>query len=92
MYFDFDVDVPVRIARRATPIHPGDEDSRGEVLIQVAVDSMGKPDLRTLKAIRTPSDRATASMAQAIRLWRFEPARKAGRPVRQLVQITFVFQ
>ena len=91
IYRDFEVDRPVGIAHRAPPIHPGDDESKGEVLIQIAIDSLGQPDMRTLQAIRSPSDRATAAMAQSLRQWRFLPAEKAGRPVRQLVQLRFVF-
>jgi TonB family protein len=92
IYLDSELALPVGFLHRVTPIHPGDEDSRGEVVIQIAIDSLGRPDMRTLKALSSPSDRATAAMVQALRQWRFKPAETAGRrPVRQLVVLRFVF-
>ena len=92
MYFDFEVDQRAIPIDRRPPAYPVGVTATGEVLVQIAIDSLGKPDPATFKAIRSPHPALTGAAERALFLWKFQPARKAGRPVRQLVQIPFAFR
>jgi hypothetical protein len=91
MYWEFQVDrQPVLIESQPLE-YPHGSSAVGEVLVQYAVDSTGRPVLETFKVLRTPDRLLSDAVQQAVASFRFEPARKAGRPVRQLVQQPFVF-
>jgi hypothetical protein len=91
MYFEFEVDRRVVVAKGVRPDRPVSFDGKGEVLIQVAVDSTGRADLATFRALRSPHPALTGAVERALGEFRFQPALKDGRPVRQLVQIPFIF-
>jgi TonB family protein len=91
MYFDFEVDKTAVPVEQPAPRYPKVLEGEGEVLVQVAVDSTGHVDPATFRWLRSPHPTLTAAVQEALMSWRFEPARKAGRPVRQLVQIPFIF-
>ncbi len=91
MYWEFQVDrQPVLIEAQRVE-YPHGTSAVGQVLVQFAVDSTGRPVLETFKVLRTPDRLLSDAVQQAVASFRFEPARKAGRPVRQLVQQPFVF-
>lgn len=92
MYFEFEVDRTVVVAKGVTPDRPVKVDGKGEVLIQVAVDSTGRADPTTFRVIHSPHPALTGAVERALSEFRFQPALKDGRPVRQLVQIPFIFQ
>ena len=91
MYFEFQVDRQAVLIDSRSPEYPHGTSAVGEVLVQYAVDSTGRPVLETFKILRTPDRLLSDAVRQALASFRFEPARKAGRPVRQLVQQPFVF-
>jgi hypothetical protein len=91
MYFEFQVDRQAKLIESRSPEYPHGPSAVGEVLVQYAVDSTGRAVLETFKVLRTPDRLLSDAVQQAIASFRFEPARKAGRPVRQLVQQPFVF-
>jgi len=92
MYFDFEVDRTVVETKTVSPDRPPKIDAKGEVLIQVAVDSTGRIDPATFRRLRSPDPALTAAVERALSEFRFKPARKDGHPVRQLVQIPFIFE
>ena len=94
-YPESEVDRPVSLVHRVAPDYPPEvlrSAARGQVVIQIAVDSLGVPQLETLRTVESPDPRLTRAVVDAVLQWRFEPARRAGRPVRQLVQIPFLFR
>jgi protein TonB len=91
LYFDFQVDKTAVPVEQPAPRYPKVLYGEGEVLVQVAVDSTGRVDPATFRWLRSPHPTLTAAVQDALLKWRFEPARKDGRPVRQLVQIPFIF-
>ena len=52
---------------------------------------MGRVEPDALKILRTDHERFAAAVRDAVKTWRFRPATIAGRPVRQLVQLSFTF-
>jgi TonB family protein len=83
--------VVTQISKRVEPILPAEarpSRKRGAVLIQITVDEAGNiADARALAGPRPLRDAAT----EAVRQWRFEPARSNGTPVRALGLVTFCF-
>jgi hypothetical protein len=91
MYWEFQVDrQPVLIEARPV-VNPRGTHAVGQVLVQYAVDSTGRVVPETFKVLRTPDRLLAEAVREALPYFRFEPARKAGRPVRQLVQQPFIF-
>ena len=94
-YFEFQVE------KQATPIpdspHPQYPDTlrsanvEGEVLIQFVVDTSGRVEPGTVKVLKSTHPLFTKSVKDALVTMRFSPAEIAGRKVRQLVQMPFVF-
>ena len=63
----------------------------GEVLAQFVVDIEGRADLTTFRVLESTHVRFTDAVREAVRTMRFHPAEVGGAPVRQLVQMPFVF-
>ena len=59
---------------------------RTGVVVQVVVDTLGMPDVRSFKFLRRPNDVAARATAYAALGWRFLPAIFQGCRVPQLVQ------
>jgi TonB family protein len=79
----------------AAPAYPRDLLALGaEGLVQMiyVVDSTGVVDTASARVIGSDDPRFTASVFTALGQMRFRPARRAGKPVRQLVQQQFRFQ
>ena len=94
-YFEFQVE------KQATPL-PGNAQPaypemlkaagvQGEVLAQFVVDTTGRPEMSTFKVLKSSHDLFTISVKNALVSMRFHPAEIAGRKVRQIVQMPFVF-
>jgi protein TonB len=66
--------------------------SRGSVLAQFVVDTMGSPDPRTFKVLKTSDSSFTSAVRAELPTMRFTPAQMGGRKVKQLVQMPFDFQ
>ncbi len=84
-----EVDVHPRALRAIEPDYPAEADRRklsGTVRLQLKVEADGRvSDVAVVNS--TPPDAFDESAIQAFRAARFEPAQKAGRPVRALVMI-----
>jgi TonB family protein len=94
-YFDFQVEVHAT-ARPGSkgPLYPQalrDAKIEGQVLVQFVVDTLGVPDARTFKVLRSDNAGFTDAVRAALPDMRFEPARVGGRAVKQLVQSPFMF-
>jgi TonB family protein len=76
------------------PRYPDELRSRhieGSVLAQFVVDTLGRPELATLKILRQTDLAFANAVRDAIPDMRFFPASIGDRPVRQLVQMPFEF-
>ena len=61
-------------------------------LIELAVDTLGRPELRTTRLVRASDPRFGAEVLAIVPGLRFEPARLGGRRVRQLYELREVFR
>ena len=94
-YFEFQVEKQVATA----PGSPGPKfpemlrsaNIEGEVLAQFVVDTTGRYEAGTFKAIKSSHDLFTAAVKNALPNMRFYPAEVGGRKVKQLVQQPFTF-
>ncbi len=94
-YFDFQVEKPVVMAPGAQgPAYPDMLRSagiEGSVLAQFVVDTTGRADMSTFKALKSDNDLFTTAVRNALQRMRFLPAEVGGRKVKQLVQQPFQF-
>jgi beta-lactamase regulating signal transducer with metallopeptidase domain len=103
-FFEYEVERPVTALAGGTyPRYPESLKTagiQGDVLAQFVVDAEGRPDTSTFKVLRASSEGRSGSETRefvlAVRMalpdMRFDPARKDGRPVKQVVQQPFMFQ
>jgi protein TonB len=63
----------------------------GEVVAQFVVDTTGRAEMNTFKVLKSSHDLFTSSVKSALPNMKFYPAQLAGRKVKQLVQMPFVF-
>ena len=95
VYFEFQVEKPAAPRAGNRPPKYPDELRKagveGQVLAQFVVDTLGIPNVRSFKVLRSTDPQFTASVREALADFRFHPAEVGGRPVRQLVQMPFVF-
>jgi TonB family protein len=79
------------------PIYPDflrERGIEGEVVIQMSVDETGRPDLSTLKIVRSPHELLTAAVRKVLDRLRFEPVYTEGPDAKaksQIVRLSFVF-
>lgn len=94
-YFDFQVEKPVVAAPGSQgPAYPDMLRSagiEGQVLAQFVVDTTGRADMATFKALKSDNDLFTTAVKNALQRMRFLPAEVGGRKVKQLVQQPFQF-
>lgn len=94
-YFDFQVEKPVVMAPGAQgPSYPDmlrTAGIEGTVLAQFVVDTTGRADMATFRALKSDNDLFTTSVKNALQRMRFLPAEVGGRKVKQLVQQPFQF-
>jgi len=95
VYFEFQVDRPAAlVASSARPRYPDaarPRNLKGEVLAQFVVDSVGRADPRTFKALTSPFAPFSQAVRDALPDMTFTPAERGGHRVSQLVQIVFQF-
>ncbi|HYW30738.1 MAG TPA: energy transducer TonB [Gemmatimonas sp.] len=94
-YFDFQVEKPVQMAPGAKgPEYPDmlrQGGIEGTVLAQFVVDTMGRADMGTFKALKADNQLFENAVKTALQKMRFLPAEVGGRKVKQLVQQPFQF-
>ena len=66
--------------------------TEGSVRFQYVVDTTGWVDTTTIEVLTSDDVRFTESVRAALGVMRFRPARREGRPVRQLVEQQFHFR
>jgi TonB family protein len=79
----------------AAPVYPRDLlalGMEGQVDATYVVDTTGHVDTTSFQVLRSDDPRFTESVRVALAGMRFRPARRAGRPVRQLVEQRFRFR
>ena len=64
--------------------------SQGEVELRLVVDEKGCPDLETVQVVFATDSAFAEVVRDALPRWRFEPARKAGKTVPQMLQWRWV--
>lgn len=95
-YFEYQVEQPVTSLPGGT--YPRYPDSlrtagiEGEVLVQFVVDAEGEVDLTTFKVLKANREEFVMAVRQALPGMQFQPARKDGRAVKQVVQQSFMFK
>jgi TonB family protein len=94
-YFEFQVEKQVAaMPGNPAPRYPDvlrSASVEGEVLAQFVVDTNGRAVMNTFKVLKSSHDLFTTSVKDLLVTMRFYPAEVAGRKVRQLVQMPFVF-
>ena len=93
-FFEFQVEAPVQRANAVSPAYPADLRAAGvsgQVIAQFVVDTTGRADVSTFKAIESSDPRFTAAVLDALPTMQFTPALVGGRKVKQLVQQAFAF-
>jgi periplasmic protein TonB len=84
----------VALPGSAVPRYPGLLQSAGvdgHVRAQFVVDTLGRVEQGTFRALESTHDLFTAAVREALVRARFSPAEAGGRKVRQLVEQTFTF-
>lgn len=64
----------------------------GEVLAQFVVDTTGRVDMSTFRALQATDELFVQSVRRALAKWKFLPAEAGGVKVRQLVQMPLSFK
>ena len=64
----------------------------GEVLAQFVVDTTGRVDMSTFRALRATDELFVQSVRRSLAQWKFVPAEAGGVKVRQLVQMPLTFK
>jgi periplasmic protein TonB len=85
----------VPLAGNPKPAYPSMLQSgrvEGEVLAQFVVDTTGRVDMSSFRAIQATNELFVQSVRRALAGWRFRPAEVEGRKVRQLVQMPLTFR
>jgi hypothetical protein len=86
--FEFQVDRwAVFIDDSTTAVRPIRRGENGETLIQFVVDTLGRPELATLKGLKVPSASVLPVIREAMSRWRFVPAQIGNCHVRQFIQV-----
>ncbi len=92
----FEVDAMVeRYEGTAAPMYPtdlADAGVEGVVLATYVVDTTGRVDTTTIRILSSDHPHFTASVETALGAMAFRPAKRHGKPVRQLVEQRFRFQ
>ncbi|HEY8195771.1 MAG TPA: energy transducer TonB [Gemmatimonadales bacterium] len=84
-----------RYASSVAPIYPRELaaiGTEGLVRATYVVDTVGRVDTTTIEVVQSDDPRFTASVRTALGEMRFRPAKRAGKPVRQLVEQKFRFK
>ena len=94
-FFEFQVEKPVEPLNNVSPSYPRrmqEEGVEGMVIAQFVVDTAGRAEAATLKAIEYTSREFFEAVRDALPRMEFRPAEVRGRRVRQLVQQAFAFK
>lgn len=94
-YLEYQVEHTARLERGApTPTYPRARRAagiEGKVIVTFIVDTMGVVEAGSVRAIEATDKEFRDAVLIVVPLLRFDPAFRENRPVRQVVQQTFVF-
>jgi len=93
-YFEFQVEKPAAPAGGCQPKYPDmlrTAGVEGQVLAQFVVDTAGRAESNSFKALNSPHELFTVAVKNALSCMRYLPAEVGGRKVKQLVQQPFAF-
>ena len=93
-FFEFQVEKPADKISGPTPQFPDilrSANVTGRVIAQFVVNTDGRADMSTFKALESDHELFTAAVKRVLPQWRFIPAETGGQKVRQLVQLPFEF-
>jgi len=93
-YFEFQVDSQAVLAplmELKYPVAQRKAGVEGEVIVQFVVGTDGTPDMATFEVLKSNQAAFTEAAQAALATAKFKPAMKDGRPVKQVVQLPFVF-
>ncbi|HET7620701.1 MAG TPA: TonB family protein [Gemmatimonadaceae bacterium] len=95
-YSAWEVEKPVvPLAGNPKPEYPSmlqSSHTEGQVLAQFVVDTTGRVDMATFRAIQATNELFVQSVRRALTDWKFRPAEAGGRKVKQLVQMPLTFR
>lgn len=97
-YLEFETDKPaLTVPGNPAPRYPRElreQNIEGEVLMQFVVDTLGQPDMRTVRLLGPPRvyREFVQSVLAVLPKMRFTPAERRGCKVKQLVQLPFAFK
>jgi hypothetical protein len=87
VYRDCDVDQPATKKRGLSPSYMFSGDSSCVTAdVEFLVDESGQPVIETARVIAASSARFGEASIRGLKNWRYDPARKDGVPVRQVVR------
>jgi protein TonB len=95
VYSELDVDVPADVkpptARPRYPEALRADGIEGEVIAEWVVDTLGRPEVRSFRVIRSTHRYFAEAVREVLPRMRFLPAEKNGHKVRQIVRQPFSF-
>src|SRR5919201_6309641 len=65
---------------------------QGRVRVELVVDTLGRPEPATIRAVASPNDSLSVAAVEAMKMCLFTPARAQGRAIRVLIQIPIDFK
>jgi TonB family protein len=65
---------------------------RGEVVVELIVDTLGRPESASVRAIESPHDSLSVAAQESVLGCTFVPGRVQNRPVRVLVHVPVKFE
>ena len=97
------VHTPAEVDRQALPpdaqalgvVYPPEliaEGMAGVVVVEAIIDTTGRLEPATFGVLSSPHPLFTVAVQEALERATFSPAERAGRPVRQLIQLRFMFE
>jgi len=93
-FFEFQVEKPADKLSCPNPQYPDilrSSNVSGQVIAQFVVDTEGKAEMGSFKALESDHELFTASVRRVLQGCKFIPAETGGRKVKQLVQLPFQF-
>jgi protein TonB len=79
---------PATVVSSSEPVYPAMAVGSGTVVLGVSIDAAG--EIQDVKVIKD-SEAFRSSALEAIKKWKFEPARLGGKPVPSVVPVAFSF-
>ena len=96
IYLESAVEQPPELSSRLQPRFPDDMRGRGyervEVLVEMVVDTLGRVERNSIRAVSSPSQAFSEAAVRAVRDARFRPGKLDGRAVKVRIQLSISFE